>query len=195
MTALSPLDEQKAQLRRAQSRRRREAAAETPEAGHLLADQVLRHLDLPDGAACSGFWPLGDELDLRPLLTRLHFAGHPIGLPVVVKKAAPLLFRRWQPGDTLVPGGFGTSMPDGDKPVIEPRVLFVPLLAFDRAGYRLGYGGGFYDRTLELLRAGGPRLAVGVAFAAQEVEAVPRDRYDQKLDWIVTEKEVFSPLP
>jgi 5-formyltetrahydrofolate cyclo-ligase len=191
MTARSPLDEEKARLRREMLARRKAAAAAAPEAGHALALQIFRAITLPEGAPCSGFWPMGDELDLRPLLARLHFAGHPVGLPVVVKRGTPLLFRRWQPSDVLVPGGFGTSVPAPDQPVIEPRVLFVPLLAWDRQGYRVGYGGGFYDRTLEALRAAGPRLAVGVAFAAQEVASVPRDRHDQKLDWIVTEAEAI----
>jgi len=189
MTALSPLDEQKAALRRAMLDRRKGASAAAPEAGHALAARIFDAIGLPEGAPCSGFWPMGDELDLRPLLARLHFAGHPVGLPVMVKRGTPLLFRRWQPSDTLVPGGYGTSVPAPDQPVVEPRVLFVPLLAWDRAGYRVGYGGGFYDRTLQALRAGGLRLAVGVAFAAQEVEAVPRDEHDQRLDWIVTERE------
>ncbi len=191
MTALSLLDEQKARLRQVQKQRRAAAFAALPVAGHALAARIFSTITLPAGAPCSGFWPMGDELDLRPLLARLHFAGHPVGLPVVVKRGTPLLFRRWQPSDELVSGGYGTSMPSADKPVIEPEILFVPLLAFDRQGYRVGYGGGFYDRTLQALRGAGPRLAVGVAFAAQEVEAVPRDEHDQKLDWIVTEREAI----
>lgn len=191
MTAVSPLDVEKGALRQAMKARRAAAFAAAPDAGHALAARIFATLHLPPGAPCSGFWPMGDELDLRPLLTRLHFAGHAVGLPVVVKRGTPLLFRRWQPSDVLVSGGYGTSVPSEDKPVVTPEVLFVPLLAFDRQGYRLGYGGGFYDRTLQALRGAGPRLAVGVAFAAQEVEAVPRDHYDQKLDWIVTEAEAI----
>ena len=135
---------------------------------------------------------MGDELDVRPLLARLHFAGHAVGLPVMVKKAHPLQFRQWRPGDKLLPGGYGTSVPAPDKAIVEPAVLFCPLLAFDRKGYRVGYGGGFYDRTLEALRATAPRLAIGLAFAAQEVEQVPIDEHDQRLDWIVTEKEAIE---
>lgn len=189
MTAVSLLDEQKARLRREMLALRREAAKAAPEAGHAVAARVFGDIELQAEAACSVWWPMGEELDVRPLLARLHFAGHPVGLPVVAGRARPLVFRRWRPQDALVPGGFGTSIPSEDKPEIDPRVLFVPLLAFDRAGYRVGYGGGFYDRTLEALRAKGPRLAVGLAFAAQEMESIPRDGHDQKLDWIVTEKE------
>lgn len=143
------------------------------------------------GAVISGFWPFGPEIDLRPLLHRLHAAGHPIALPVVVRRGLPLIFRAWRPGQELIAGSFGVPRPDKDQPELTPAVLIVPLLAFDRLGYRLGYGGGFYDRTLERLRAQGPVLAVGVGFAAQEVPAVPRDATDQRLDWMVSEREAF----
>ncbi len=186
------LDDDKALLRRELFQRRKEAATNAPEAGRFVAEHIARDIPLPIDAPISGFWPMGSEIDIRPLLETLNGKGHPVGLPVVVRKSAPLIFRCWQAGDTLVSGDFGTSIPDPNQPEIEPLVLFVPLLAFDRLGYRLGYGGGFYDRTLERLRRIGPRLAVGVAFAAQEVAEVPRDRYDQKLDFIVTEREVIS---
>jgi len=186
------LDEQKRLLRREAARRRANASAAAPEAGHAVAARVFSRIALPEGAPCSVWWPMGDELDVRPLLARLHFAGHAVGLPVMAKKAHPLAFRRWRPGDKLVPGGYGTSIPAPDKPEVEPTVLFCPLLAFDRQGYRIGYGGGFYDRTLEALRATAPRLAIGLAFAGQEVAAIPRDEHDQRLDWIVTEKEAIE---
>jgi 5-formyltetrahydrofolate cyclo-ligase len=108
---------------------------------------------------------------------------------VVVGKGQPLIFRAWHPGLALVAGGFKTEVPPHSSPELAPEILIVPLLAFDSEGYRLGYGGGFYDRTLEKLRKTGRRpLAVGVAFSAQHVARVPRDHYDQPLDWIVTEK-------
>ena len=139
----------------------------------------------------SVFTALGDEIDVKPLLAQLHAAGHPIGLPVVLGKGQPLVFRAWHPGLALVAGGFKTEVPPQSSPELVPQVLIVPLLAFDAEGYRLGYGGGFYDRTLEKLRKSGARpLAVGVAFAAQHVARVPRDAYDQPVDWIVTEKSV-----
>lgn len=191
MTAISLLDEQKARLRREMQERRRQAFAEQPEAGHAVAARIFGQIALPEGAPASVFWPMGEELDVRPLLSRLFFAGHPVGLPVTARRGTPLAFRAWRPGDGLVPGGFGTSIPAEDKPEIVPQVLFVPLLAFDRQGYRLGYGGGFYDRTLEKLRGERSTLAIGVAFAAQEVPAVPRDQHDQRLDWIVTEAEAI----
>ncbi len=139
------------------------------------------------GAPVSGYWPIKAELDVRPVLEILARKGHPIGLPVIDAKGEPLVFRRWEPGDVLIEAGFGTLVPGGDKAEVIPQVLLVPLLSFDRDGYRLGYGGGFYDRTLALLRGRQDTLAVGVAFSAQEVGSVPRDAFDQRLDWIVTE--------
>jgi 5-formyltetrahydrofolate cyclo-ligase len=115
-----------------------------------------------------------------------------VGVPVIIGKGQPLRFRRWTPKSAMVPGEFRALVPEtGDW--MEPAVLIVPLLAFDRRGYRLGYGGGFYDRTLEGLRAQGTVLAIGFAFAAQEVAEVPRDGTDQRLDMIVTESGVIHP--
>lgn len=189
--AVSLLEAAKAKLRREMRTRRKAAFLAHPEAGHALSARFFAAIELPVGAPISAFWPMGEEIDVKPLMTRAAFAGHAIGLPVMPGKARPLVFRKWRPGDKLADGGFGTSIPSDDKPEIQPSVLIVPLLAFDRAGYRLGYGGGFYDRTLEKLRALGPTLAVGVAFSEQEVPQVPRDNFDQKLDWIVTEKEAI----
>jgi 5-formyltetrahydrofolate cyclo-ligase len=144
-------------------------------------------------ASISAYWPMGDEIDVRPLLAALDRAGHVIALPVTVARDAPLVFRRWRPDDALVDGGFGTSIPCADCAPVVPRILIVPLLAFDRAGFRLGYGGGYYDRTLAALRRAGPVTAIGVAYAGQEVPAVPRGPLDQPLDLIVTERETIQP--
>ncbi len=182
--------EAKAALRQAAAERRRQAAAAlAPDlAGRRVLGHILASIDLPPGAAVSAFWPLDEELDLREVVAHLHGAGHEIGLPVVLGRGRPLLFRRWQPDTVLVQGGFRVMTPPPAAPEVVPSVLLVPLLAFDSAGYRLGYGGGFYDRTLAKLRAAGPVLAIGVAYAAQEVAEVPREATDQKLDWIVTEE-------
>jgi len=189
MSEQEDIETAKRVLRAAAAERRRGAAPLLTAAGAAARDRFLAAVEVPSGAAVSGYWPLEDEFDPRPLLRHLHGQGHPVGLPVVVGRGQPLLFRRWDPGMELVRGNFKVMTPPADAAEIVPRLLLVPLLAFDRAGFRLGYGGGFYDRTLAKLRAGGDALAVGVAFAMQEVPAVPRDDTDQPLDWIVTERE------
>ncbi len=180
----------KVHFRQAAFQRRRDlAAADAPAvAGAKAADQLLSQFSLPAGAIVSAYWPMGDEIDVRPLIQRLHGAGHVIGLPVVVAKGEPLIFRRWTPETRFVPGGFKTEVPEPRAGEVVPNVLIVPLLAFDAAGYRLGYGGGFYDRTLAKLRAAGRVSAIGFAYAGQEVESVPRADYDQMLDAIATER-------
>ena len=200
--------DRKATLRAAAKQRRAEAAAAHPEAGEALAERVLATVPPPAGAAVSCYWPIGSEIDTRPLMTALHRRGHAVGLPVMVGQGAPLLFRAWTPGAALEPGGFGTQVPGADADEVVPDYLLVPLLAFDRAGYRLGYGGGFYDRTLRKLRDSGtphgsphgtPKgvpqgvpLAIGVAFAGQQLSAVPREPTDEPLDWVVTEAEAIA---
>jgi 5-formyltetrahydrofolate cyclo-ligase len=130
-----------------------------------------------------GFWPMGAEIDIRPLLQRLEAAGHRLALPVTPPRGRPLEFHAWRFGEALLPGRFGTSVPAAVSPVA-PDWLLVPLLAFDRRGARLGYGGGYYDRTL----AGLPGArALGVAYAAQEVAAVPTGAHDVPLCGIATE--------
>jgi len=186
------IDAAKRALRSAASERRRAAVPALAHAGEAARDHFLAAVAVPPRVTVSGFWPLDDEFDTRPLFRALHARGHAIGLPVVVGRGQPLLFRRWEPGMALVRGSFKVMTPPPEAPEVVPRVLLVPLLAFDRAGYRLGYGGGFYDRTLAKLRAAGDALAVGVAFAMQEVPAVPRDETDQPLDWLVTEREAIA---
>jgi 5-formyltetrahydrofolate cyclo-ligase len=157
---------------------------------------LKRHLNealpMPPGIALSGYWPLEGEIDVRPALAAYHAEGHAVGLPVVVAKGEPLLFRRWRPGEELVMGRFKVLTPPEAADEVVPQILLVPLLAFDPDGYRLGYGGGFYDRTLAKLRQRGPILAVGVAYAAQELAFVPRGPYDQPLDLVVTDRSVFK---
>jgi 5-formyltetrahydrofolate cyclo-ligase len=155
-------------------------------AGEAVTALVLRDCPPPDGAVVSGFWPLGGELDIRLLMLELHARGHTIVLPVTPKRGLPLTFQVWRPGETMVAERFGTLRPTGEEKI--PDFLLVPLLAFDRRGGRLGYGAGYYDRTLSLLS---PRFALGCAFAAQEVPEVPMSSGDVRLDAIATEQELI----
>ena len=147
-------------------------------AGHVLASGVVR-----PGEIVAGFWPLAGEIDCRALLLALMGRGHMAGLPVTPTRGEPLSFRRWRPGTALRAGRFGTAEPTGA--IIVPTLLLVPLLAFDRSGRRLGYGGGYYDRTLQRLGAG--TRAIGCGFAAQEVDRVPTETHDQRLYAVATE--------
>lgn len=157
-------------------------AAGQGQAAEILAD----YLAAQRGRALSGYMPMRTEIDPLPAM-----AAHQglVGVPVIIGQGLPLRFREWSPGARMVEGAFKALIPE-DGAWVEPEVLIVPMLAFDARGYRLGYGGGFYDRTLEGLRARGPVLAVGFAFAAQEVAEVPTEPTDQRLDAIVTEKGV-----
>ncbi len=171
----------KAEARAAAFARRAEAfAAGQGQAAAILAEVLKAEA----GRVLSGYMPMRSEIDPLPAM-----AAHqgPVCVPVIEGKGLPLRFRAWTPGARMVEGAFKALIPaEGDWLV--PEVLIVPLLAFDARGYRLGYGGGFYDRTLAGLRAQGPVLAIGFAFAAQEVGDLPVDAFDQRLDAVVTER-------
>jgi 5-formyltetrahydrofolate cyclo-ligase len=151
-----------------------------------VAKQGLQFLDAPRGSVVSAFAPMPDEFRVWPLLRRLHADGYRLALPVMQGKGNPLIFRAWTPGDAMDSGVWGIAEPKADKPTLDPDILLVPLLAFDTAGRRLGYGGGFYDRTLRGLRGRKPIVAVGLAFDEQRVDAVPHLDYDERLDWVLT---------
>lgn len=193
---LTSLPQQKKELRR-RAEAAREAALgslDPQAAAAAVRDRILALDAVRNASRVSVFWSMGSELDTRPLMQTLADRGTVVGLPVVVAKATPLVFRRWRPGMAMVPAVHDIPVPPEDAEVVVPEVLIVPLLAFDRQGYRVGYGGGFYDRTLAALRErNGATTAIGFAFAAQEVEAVPRDAFDQRLDLIVTEAETITP--
>ena len=159
-------------------------------AGGTGADNLWRILERYRGRTLSGYMTMRTEIDPLPAMTRAVRHG-PVGVPVIDGKGLPLRFRRWRPEAQMVPGTFGAQVPaEGDY--LTPEIVIVPCLAFDRRGGRLGYGGGFYDRTLERLRTARPTLAIGFAFAAQEVDAVPLEPTDQPLDMIVTDREVID---
>ena len=183
---MSDLAALKARAREAAIARRDAAfAAGHPDPSALLRGVLERHR----GRALSGFLPMRSEID--PLQAMAAHEG-PVGVPVRTPRGEALRFREWSPGCKLVDAGFGTLMPAEGNWVV-PEVLIVPLVAFDRRGGRLGYGGGFYDRTLQMLRGFGPTVAIGFAWGAQEAEVLPLEETDQPLDLIVTEAEVIAP--
>ncbi|MDH3232571.1 MAG: 5-formyltetrahydrofolate cyclo-ligase [Alphaproteobacteria bacterium] len=203
-TEAAPTDPRhdKRELRAGARARRAEAhAALGASAGEQLRDIALAALTIERDAVIGSYWPFRDEIDCAPLLHHLHDAGHPVGLPVVSGPGRdgtprPMTFRPWRPGMRLAKGRLGepTPPPDADYGAgdLVPSLLIVPLLAFDRRGCRIGYGGGNFDATISHLRAAGAALTtVGVAYSAQEVDAVPIEPHDQALDWIVTEREAI----
>lgn len=186
------LDAQKTRLRTLAKRSRAEAARQRPRANEQVTERVKALLSRP--SILSGYWPLPHEpeLDPRPLMHWFHEQGGVLALPAVPRTRAPLVFREWAPDTRLVQGRFGVLEPPQSAPPCLPRVVLVPLLAFDREGHRLGYGGGFYDRTLQMLRAQTEIWAMGLAYANQELDAVPRGPYDEPLDFIATEDELIE---
>lgn len=177
------MDDLKALARKAAFARRKVAfAAGQGQAADLLADLLAGH----GARVLAGYMPMRTEIDPLPAMAAHQGA---VGVPVILAPATPLKFREWGPGVAMLPGEFGAAIP-AEGAWVEPEVLIVPLLAFDARGYRLGYGGGFYDRTLAGLRMRGKVLALGFAFAAQEVDEVPIDGFDQRLDGVVTEEGV-----
>ena len=155
------------------------------------AEQFAHCIVIPSVAAVSVFIPINGEIDVAPLTCQFRRAGHSILLPVTPAVPGALRFRFWHDADGLIEGPFGTREPPPEAAEGRPDLLIVPLLGFDRAGRRIGYGGGYYDRTLSALRRSGRVIAVGVAFAAQEVPEVPHHQWDEILDWIVTEDEAI----
>ena len=184
---------------RLKARTRRDAAHEaalhaSPPTGERLRDIFRQTVTPRPGAIVSGYWPVRGEIDPLALLTFLHDTGHCCGLPVMVGREKPLVFRQWHPDMEMTPGGFGIPVPPETMDEVTPDLLLVPFLAFDGEGYRLGYGGGYYDRTLAALRADNADLmAVGVAYGAQKTDKLPREATDQPLDLVVTENEIIRP--
>jgi 5-formyltetrahydrofolate cyclo-ligase len=158
--------------------------------GARINDDLVQHGtallgERPPGIV-SAYYPMAGEIWPLRLMAALKSKGHALALPVMQGKTDPLLFRTWAPGDELIAGVWGIRQPAPSQPAVLPDILLVPLLAFDRAGYRLGYGGGYFDRTLRDLRRRKPILAVGLGLDELEVDAVPHLDYDERLDWILT---------
>ena len=185
MTPAEMTKTHKTSIRKKMRAQRRALSAQNPS-----PDLRLPFNDLLQGhfksSIIAGFAPIGDEIDIWPLLKSLHNGRHQIALPVVMGSGKPLIFRAWTPGCDMDTDRYGVSFPAAGPPLM-PQLVLVPLLAFTARGERLGYGGGYYDRTLAALRSNGEVFACGVAYAGQEVAELPTDAHDAKLDGILTE--------
>ena len=160
-------------------------------AAHAIAERALALPDLEGLTPVGAYWPMRSEVDPRPLIEALLARGQESALSQI--RHPHLSWRLWRPGDVLVKGGFGVREPGPDAPECFPQALLVPLAAFDRRGGRLGYGKGHFDRAIAALSAMHSVLTVGLAFAAQEIERVPAEDHDRRLDVVVTEAEVIRP--
>jgi len=190
---VDPIAAAKAELR-SEIIARREAlpVAERVAAAETIAARGLP-VQVPAGAIVSGYSPLKSEISPVPLMRRLADAGASLALPVVVGRGKPLIMRAWKFGDPLGSGQWGIREPKPEAPEVFPDILIVPLAVFDRAGYRIGYGAGYYDMTIARLRKMKSITAIGVAFAAQELKDLPHTGFDERLDFILTEREVIEP--
>jgi len=158
------------------------------DAAKAAAEHFFSGVALRPGEVIAAYWPIRDELDCRLVLTRLMDEGRPVCLPVVLGEDQSLQLRLWEQGAALYPSGFGTLAPEENAPLAEPDIVLMPLLGFDQQGTRLGYGGGYYDRTLAAMSRL-PRL-IGFAFSAQELDHIPRETHDIPLDAVVTEQGI-----
>jgi 5-formyltetrahydrofolate cyclo-ligase len=175
----------------AQARRDALPADERKAAAETIAARKFP-LAITPSTIVSGFMPLKSEINPLPLMQKLAEAGARLALPAIAGRGKPLIMRAWEFGAPLDRGQWGIREPKADAPEVEPDILLVPLLAFDRAGYRLGYGAGYYDMTIHRLRGLKAVTAVGIAFAAQEVPKIPTTPRDERLDLVLTEREVID---
>jgi 5-formyltetrahydrofolate cyclo-ligase len=183
---------QKTELRREAMSRRNALPADARKAAAEAIAMRKFPLAIMPGMIVSGFMPLTNEFDPQPLMRKLTEKSARLALPVLVGRGKPLIMREWSFGEPLSAGVWGIREPEPEAAEVEPDILLVPLLAFDRAGSRIGYGGGYYDRTIAQLRGRKAVVAVGLAFAAQEVSAVPITQGDERLNLVLTEREVID---
>ena len=150
-------------------------------------------IEIAAGTVVSGYSPIRNEIDPTPLMLKLALAGARLALPVINARGKSLTFRAWSPSDRLVLGSLGIPEPSPAAAELVPDIMLVPLAAFDRRGERIGYGKGHYDRAIARLAADGrPLTTIGLAFACQEVERVPSEPHDRRLDWILTDRELIA---
>jgi 5-formyltetrahydrofolate cyclo-ligase len=156
---------------------------------------AARSLPVPvaPGTIVSGFMPLKSEINPLLLMQKLAAAGARLALPAIAGRGRPLFMRAWEFGAPLDRGQWGIREPKPEAPEVAPDIMLVPLLAFDRRGHRIGFGAGYYDMTIHRIRALKPVIAIGIAFAAQEVPQVPVTPRDERLDLVLTEREVIEP--
>jgi 5-formyltetrahydrofolate cyclo-ligase len=192
MADATPIDQAKAELRRDAVARRDALPADIRKAAAEAIAARAFALPIAPGAIVSGFMPIKSEINPLPLLQRLQRAGARLALPRIVGRGHPLSMRAWDFGAALDRGQWSIREPQAAAPEVDPDILLVPLLAFDRAGYRIGFGAGYYDMTITALRGRKTVVAVGIAFAAQEVPAVPRTERDARLDLVLTERETID---
>jgi 5-formyltetrahydrofolate cyclo-ligase len=183
---------EKSELRREAQARRDALPAQVRQAAAEAIAAKKFPIAVASGVVVSGFMPLKSEISPLPLMRKLARQGARLALPAIAGRGKPLVMRAWQFGAPLDRGQWGIREPKPAAPEVEPDILLVPLLAFDRAGYRLGYGAGYYDMTISRLRARKPVIAVGIAFAAQEVAEIPTTDRDARLDLVLTEREVID---
>ena len=176
---------------RALSRRDALSVEARADAARVVAEALLP-VELPRGVIVAGYAPINSELDPFPLMRALAGRGATLALPVIIERDHALIFRAWEPDEGLVRGQLGIFQPSSDADEVDPDIVLVPLAAFDRAGHRIGYGRGYYDRTLQDLRTIKKITVVGVAFAVQEIETVPRLPHDEQLDCVLTERELID---
>ena len=180
------IEEAKAALRiKAHAARAALPQADRADAALAVRQHFFESITLNAGDIVAAYWRIRDELDCQPILVRLMDSNQTVVLPVVLGPDEPLDLRVWEQGASLYEAGFGTLAPSELAPKAEPDIVIMPLLGFDKMGTRLGYGGGYYDRTLAKMRK--KPMLVGLAFAAQELDAIPREAHDVPLDAIVTE--------
>jgi 5-formyltetrahydrofolate cyclo-ligase len=191
VTPAEPADVKAILRRELTARRDALPAAERQQAAEVIAARPFPVAVTP-GAIVSGFMPLKSEINPLPLMRKLADAGATLALPVVAGKGQPLIMRAWDFGTPLASGVWGIREPMPDAPAVDPDILIVPLLAFDRRGHRLGYGAGYYDMTITALRANKPIVAIGIGYAAQEVDIVPITPRDARLDLVLTEQETID---
>ena len=185
-------EEMKSRLR-AEALARRDALPAQPRqaAAEAIAARPFP-VDVAPGTIISGYSPMQSELSPLPLMRRLSVAGAKLALPVVQGRGLPLLMRAWNFGEPLAEGAWNIRQPKSDAPEVLPDILLVPLAAFDRDGHRIGYGAGYYDLTISTLRAMKPVIAIGLAFAAQQIENVHATPRDARLDLVLTEAEIID---